>query len=259
MAHKINSVFRVHRILEKLSKTNLNATSIEVWASLFGIKRGGRYQFEAIKKLDLFSQELERAFQSAKNNVKITPDLFETAFSSARQLIDTNIKNLGTNLTNFQNLINQEKLNLLRICSELLDDEEELIPDVELEKIASEIQKLQASINQDYDSNELRQFVLQNLELIQDAIQDYFIIGLKAFKSAYYEAHTVVFKDQIVLREKEDGKEALNKVAKLWKRVVDVVDKADKAGSKAIRLLTAGEKIIEHGSGLFDKIGDLLH
>lgn len=256
MALKINSVFRVHRILEGVNKANLNEPAIDVWASVFGIKRIARYQFNVIQKLDLFSQELERACESVKGNVEITPDLFETAFSSARQVIDIN--NLGHNLTRFQNLVNQEKLNLLRICSELLNDEEELIPDEELEKIAAEIQGLHASINQEYESDKLKQFVLQHLELIQNALQDYFIIGLRAFKSAYYEAHTVIFKDQNLLLKEKDGKQALNKVGKLWKQVCHFVDKADKAASKMTRLLTAGEKIIEHGSGLFDKIGDLL-
>lgn len=239
MTQKVNSVFRIYRTIDLMSKVNLDKTeAIDVWASVFEVEHSENYEFKVIQKLNLFSQELDRAKNLVESKVTTTPKYFLDALEAAKNTIK--LRHLNDRIP--KTLVAEQKLSYLHICSNLLDHEENLIPEDEIKQILNDIQKLRESIDADYKSGSLKYFVLQHLEIIQDTIQDYHIIGLRAFKNAAYKSSIINHEGQDLIKEEKKGEsQAFKTLKKIYQKFGQYVEKYN--NSTPIKLLNTGYQL----------------
>lgn len=270
MPKSVNSAFRIHRILEIASRVSDKPT-YDAWVEILGLpcqtdqqmnqekawseRRVSAKVFQVTEKLILLGQELDKAFKKTVENVKLSSELYEEAFSAVEKMINPKNLYLSWAQTTKQ-LLTKETMSRLQICYELLPNEEELISGEDSESLLKEIEDFETSIRESKYPDELKLFVEQQLRDLKDAIRDYFIVGIQAFRDAFWEAHTIILKNQEPLRDvpTKDTKSTLTKIGAFWDRVSTLVGKASTTADKASKLLVSGNKIIEHGSKLLDNI-----
>ena len=233
-------------------QTDLQMNQEKSWSE----RRVSAKVFQVTEKLLLLSKELDRAFKQTKENVNLSSELYESAFSAVEKIIDPKNLYLSWAQTTKQ-LLTKETLDRLQMCYELLPNEEELISEEDIEALLNEIDEFESSIHEASYSDELKLFVTQQLKALKDALRDYLIVGLRAFKDGYWEAHTSILKNQESLRgaTPKEKKTLLAKIGTFWDRINLMADKATGTADKTSRLLMSGNKIIEYGSELLDKFG----
>lgn len=248
MKKHINSAYRIHNILNKAMAQQENLQNLQVWANVFEIETNNSALKinKVTEKLLLLENELEIA-KSLMKKAPLDENNYKTAFNAVNNVINSN--NLFIKWAQQRPILTREIFNLLDICSQLIPHEEDEVTEEEIEKILTELTKIKKMIEKGDFSEKLQTFVFQQIELIEGAIKDYHIIGIKAFRTAFYEAHTILFRDQEIIKT-DEGRKITKKIGSVWNLIGNFSNKI----IKAEKLLTAGEKLIDFGDGLLDKI-----
>jgi hypothetical protein len=244
MAIRINSAYRVMKIMESASKL-VSEPTIEVWQKILNISNDDELSsaYKVLEKLNLLRAEII-AISEGMKRVNIDTNTYERAIKSVEGVLRPQI--LYQNWANIRGALSHDVLNLLNICSQLLPDEEEMISEDDLNTIKSGIENFRNSLSKSEYSSDVKVFVVNQLKLIEEALSNYHIIGVKAFSTAYYKAYVDLIKDASKLQN-DDGKRAIDKIKGVWKKIVETSDKANKYQ----HLLSNGIKLLEMGKDIF--------
>lgn len=253
MATNINSAYRIYNIFnDSLDKYRENQQVVDVWAEVFDITENEHLQksFQVLEKLTLLKKEMENSAYLMSNS-NISQDTYSIVFTSLKNVLNPQLLYHQWNSVKAQ--MKNETMNLLKICSELIPDEEDIISDEEIEGIKREIESLEKHVEEGKYSDVLKNFVKEQLTLLKTAISNYKIQGAKAFNQSYYDAHTILFKNVEVFKDK-DSKTILKKIGTIWNQVLSIYERV----SKTYNMLSGGIKLLGAGDTILDKLNDIL-
>jgi len=253
MGTKINSAYRIYNIFKNnLDTQNEGQQNVEVWSKVFDINEPDHLQksFRVLEKLTLLKKEMENS-NNLMSNIDISKETYTKVFEALKNVLNPQLLYHPWNTV--KQHMKPDIMNLLKICSELLPDEEELISEEEIEGIKNEIETLEKHIEGGKYSDSLKSFVKEQLVLLNTAISNYKIQGAKAFNQSYYEAHTILFKNVEVFKDK-DSKILLKKIGSIWNNVLSIYERV----SKSYNMLSAGIKLLGGSDSVLDKINDII-
>ena len=238
MPKNINAASRLHAVLQQAAGMSTNASSLAVWENIFQIQEEPNEARKAVlisDRLRWMHQQLEIA-RSQMKQANLSENLYIAAFNNIEQAISTLI--LTAQWNNGVQYLKPETLLALEFCSEILPDEESLIDPHVLEEIRSMVQELEKSLAVTDLPESLVALILNHIELINRALNQYPITGAKALREAARTAlgELVEAKDEVKGNNKTPE---VSQLGRVWGKInnsADVAIKADKIaqlGSKA--------------------------
>lgn len=248
MPTHINSAYRVHAILFAACENHeTNEKMWEVFGDVFRIhiNNGRKKIFEINRMLDLFYDEIENTRRQMEAS-NFSPDLYEDAFKIIEERITPGL--IYNDWHSYRKTI-ESILRTLKFCSEVIPNEEELVNQEDLNSIEQLLQKLEEKLKDSDLPDQVTSFIRHQISLIRKAMRDYQVVGIKAFKTAFYEGYADCLINEEVILGNED-KEEISLLMKAW----NGVKKAGEITIKAEKLLTAGSKIYELGEKFIDHI-----
>ena len=226
MTTNINAAYRLYRILEKAQKAQGNKQTGEMWAELFGLSSPNSRlrNYEVARLVALFAGELE----DVKMKIRLTgfgSDLYQKSFEAVEQVIV--VDNLFNAWDNYKPILREEVFLALKWCTAAMQSEETPIEEADLTELSKELNELEKSVRHGNLTEQVKVFVLHHIELIRKAIREYPIVGIRAFSQAERDAlmHFAIY--HVVVRENESTPE-VQKLGKIWKKVIKYVDEFSK-------------------------------
>jgi hypothetical protein len=143
-------------------------------------------------------------------------------------------------------------LQALRFCAELLPEQERPVSNDELSDLTTRLDELWKAVDESDLSAALKQFLFDQISILEAALREYPVSGAKAFRRAVVEGSLVYAENEPVVQENAEV-EQVRVLTGMWKFVASVTDRVDAIQ----RLLGAGSKLVEAGSelaGNIDKI-----
>jgi len=202
MSENINSLTRIRKILGDINWGGGKRKLIDEWGKVFEIDNRMIksdpliWTNKVIQKLILLEQEITKAEQEINDKAKdgkIQPGAIIPILNHVRQ-------KLITQETIFQEIIGDsigsQQLDTVTMVSQLLDHEEDLITE-ELKNIKNEVRELWQKVSENSKlPKEVKDYVFEQLSHIVTAIEDYKIIGIRAFRNNYPNSFATVIKNK---------------------------------------------------------------
>src|SRR5689334_10337339 len=145
MPKHINSAYRVHAVLFAACENHeVTEKMWEVFAKVFRIQNGdGRKKiFEVNRLLDLFYDQVENTKRQLEAH-NFSPEIYQPVFKIIEERITPGL------IFNDWYVYRKEiapTLNILKLCSEVLPNEENLVTPEDLESLEELLQKLEAKL-----------------------------------------------------------------------------------------------------------------
>lgn len=185
MAQKLNSLYRVWRALNEASRGSRNETAVAAWAKVFGIDYANAAAKSAAvaRKLALLHDELERGREQVRaagvRSERYTP-LFDRLGNAVAP------DNLQGGFKFNQQWMTKESLESLALLAEMLPADDTADDDTanEIAKIRQALKEVEQQLLASNIPDSVRQFLLAELEIIRRALDDYEILGPRAFREA---------------------------------------------------------------------------
>lgn len=252
MHNKLNSAARLLKILNAASSHRVDRKmpnkqrSIDVWAMLFDINEADsiRKYFLVSESINLMYFELKIIRSSLDSLGTISKDTYESKFLKIENLLSP--INLASSWDAVYSHLTPDVLTTLSFCKDILPDEESSISDGDLSSIRICLDELKSTLLKAVISDRLRLLIKHHIDLIENALSGYNIVGAKAFREAGRTAlgEMIEVKDEILPAK---NSEILQKLDATWKKVNSVVDIAIKV-----------EKVAKIGSNIFNFLENLL-
>ncbi|HEY0019361.1 MAG TPA: hypothetical protein VGC13_23875 [Longimicrobium sp.] len=170
------------------------------------------------------------------SETNISDELYANAFRSALRAIDPS--HLGASWSNYQPLITPETLNALAFCSELLPDEGQLLETEEIDSLWAKLEALRTDVATSDLPDEVRRFILEQIGIIEKALDDYEITGARAFRRALVEGSLSYAEHETAVDEHKDAPE-VKALSGIW----GTLTKMNERSEAVQKLLTSGMKI----------------
>ncbi len=251
MPKHINSAYRVYEILKVACNITGNQPICSVFADVFGIPTDDARAriLEATRLMGLFYAEVEDAHKRMKAT-DFSEDLYDNAFQAINSYMAIT---LIFNPWEGQRHQICNVIHLLKFCSEVLPNEEQLVDSETLDQLGQLLNELNEKLKSTELPDYVRAFVVQQVAIIEKAIREYKIVGAKAFKSAVYEGaiHYMEHEEEV---SEHTEKEEFSLLGRAWNKVKNVAS----YGMKAEKYLSAGVKLFELGSGAADHIDKIV-
>jgi hypothetical protein len=254
MAEKQNSAFRLlHFCRRMVEQTPGNQTTAQVLLRAFGEKGNSQTArqetVQVARVISLLSSEVELMIGESNR----------LGFSeSSRQPIVNAFERFSISGLASQwqasRLPFVNALPLLQIFAEGLGDEGALIAEPEIVSLSEAIGTLRLDVENSELPDDVKQFVYEQLNLIERAVRDYPLAGAKAFKTAMREA---IFHQADHVEAVETLKKTKQMITfkAIWRKVCDL----SKYAIDASRLLTAGDEIYSHGQKVAHTASEAMH
>lgn len=182
---KINAAYRLHEILKAAIAQPPNITNLQVWSNVFDVQHAERRPKQAVSRgIDLIYDQLDILVSYLKRN--------EYAEEVIQNLVNAIEGNISMEFAPSawqdyrQRLSNQ--IIPLRIYSNTLPHEENLISPADLKDIQDELDALQLSLDNKDIPTEVREYVKKQFGFIRRAFWEYKFCGLHAFDDAFDDA-----------------------------------------------------------------------
>lgn len=238
----------VHQVRAKPDQLAMS----EVWGASFGldidlVKSDPHQVYE---KLRLVRGELD-LLQELMEETNFSQSLYKPYIQRIRNTI--NVVNIGASWGNYKGNLTEDTLLALKYCAEIIPSESS-VDQEELERILSAIHSLKQEIESSTLSKGMYAFLISQLQIIENAIQNYPINGGDSIRKAFSEGFTnlAVQADKISNENDEDKKEA-SKVASVWtslKSVGKEFVEADRIANAYVALIEKGQDASEAVIGL---------
>ena len=239
MAKHINGVSRILGIIEPLVQVPDDQQTVMVWAKAFSIESGQVLKVAQVvaTRLGCMQRELNAVSRSlaAKG---LSEHLYSKALSDIESAISPML--LSTSWHNIKQYFPEANLVALRFCSEILPDEEAEISPDDLATICARVSELRELVTGAKLSDRVRDLILHQLDLIEQALAEYPIAGVKALREAFHRGVGEIVEANDALKTERDAP-TVSKLGELWKTFFEILDKALKA-EQAVQL---GQKIYE--------------
>jgi hypothetical protein len=244
----MNSATRIYKIFEKLKPPVHNAHTLSDSICIifnFTSKDITDKNHFALSKLIMIRNEIVLASEKIKNSNKIQPIRYEETFKRIYAILNSEI--LNQDWGNSFNSLPQGFFNVIGICADLIDNEEEEISEKEFEEIWREIKEWRKVIEEGEYSYEIKKFLIRSIEIIENGLRDYLIIGVQAFKDSIYQTHLHFMQNTEIVKT-ETNKDTMQKLKFLWGKIINISNKA----SNTIKLIETASKIIEYSKDAFN-------
>lgn len=231
MPKNINAASRLHAILCQTTGMASNATVLAVWTNVFQVQEQNESRKALIisDRLWWLHKELE-SLRSQMQETTISEGLYTAALNNIEQAISTLL--LSTTWNNGLQYLKPETLVALEFCSELLPDEESLIDPQIIEEIRSMVQELEGMIASSNLPESLIAMIRHHIELIHRALDQYPIIGAKAFRESARTALGELIEVKETIKESSQT-EQVKLLGLIWRKVNDAADIAIKTDNLA--------------------------
>jgi len=240
MAEKENSAFRLHRFIERMLSQGQNIQTAQVLLNAFGVKeqpkavwsqsamvlRVASLLFAEVRSL---KEELTRAGFTGKSL-----ELIDAAFD---RLSVAGMPQQWQNHSAFFKAC----LNPPHIFGEGLPDEGAHISNAELTDLQKVISDLREEVQKSDLRQEVKNFVYEQLNIIERAINDYPVTGMKAFKVAVREGVFHEAEHAEIVIELQNSPQMLS----LKKIIAKVVQWSGYTAALS-KLLSSGDVIYDH-------------
>jgi hypothetical protein len=226
----------------------------EVWGEVFGldVELVKKDPYQVYEKLRFLRSELD-LLEELMKETQFSSSLYEPYIQRVRNTISVN--NLAAGWGNYRNNLKEDTVLALKYCSEIITSEPSIDPK-ELEGILSTILKLKQEIENSSLSSGMYKFLINQLAIIENAIQNYPITGGAAIRKAFSEGFTdlAAHADNISTANEVD-KESASKVAAVW----GAMKSAGKEFVEADRIANAYIGLIEKGQAASEAVIGLLN
>ena len=226
MPKNINSASRLHSLLEKALNEPDSTQVVEAWAKLFAINEpNGNLKAALVsQRLLLVHKELELISAQMKE-LNYSETLYTNAISNVEYAISTMI--LPNTWNNAKQYLRPEYLTALAFCSEMLPDEESQISLDDLEKIQEIVNELRESIFKSELPPRLIKLIKHHIELIEQALAEYPIAGVKALQKAWHKGLGEIIESKDDVSANKNSPE-IKKLHLVWEKINNSIDAAEK-------------------------------
>jgi hypothetical protein len=239
MPKNINSASRLLAIVEPLVHLPDDQQTVNVWAKAFSIEPGQVLKLArpVAVRLECMQRELDIVAQQMKG-AGYSEQLYSKALSDFESAISPML--LSTNWHNIKQHFPEANLVALRFCSEIIPDEEAEIASEDLGEIEARVAELRELLATSELSARLRTLIIHHLELIEQALAEYPIAGVKALREAVHKGVGEIVEVGDTLKGGRDARE-VSKLGDLWRKVVEATD----MGLKAEQAARLGQRILD--------------
>lgn len=220
-----NSATRLINILSKARESPDNTSTQHVWADTFGIQNKDIDQ--VYQRLSLFRYELDLV-EKKMVETNFSKNLYKPYLQQIRNVISPD--NLAATWSSYRTKIDETNMLALRYCSEIIDSEPTADFN-ELERVLSELIKFRESLEKNKIDGIIYDFVMNQIDNIQQAINCYPIQGKNSIKKAYRNL-------LVDFTEKEEDlktHENTNEEKQLIKQLGDFLRRFNKAAETIIK------------------------
>jgi hypothetical protein len=243
---KTNPAKRLHSLISLALTQNTGIAALEAWAITFGIEPGAANEnpHQITDKLRLMNGEVEN-LRRLMQKTHFSADLYEATLASVLRLLS--VANLSAGWNSIVGAVSAENLLALRWCSEAIESEVGLTH-AELQGLLDDINAFKEDVESADLPDAVREFVLQQIELMIQGIHQYPIIGRRAAREAVRRAAAEVFDadDSVANAAPTSYKE---KIAKLWTTMLASVEGSEKMVKAITGVAEAVPKLIAAVSG----------
>ena len=244
----MNSASRIYKIFEKLKPPIHNSHTLsDAICNIFNFSSKDitvRNHF-ALSKLILIRDEIEKARNKVKEYNKIQEARYDETFNKLYQVLNSEI--INQSWPNYFSSLPQGFFNIIGICADIIEKEEEEISDKELEPIWKIIKEWRKQIEDGNYTEELKSFILKSIEIIEEGLRNYLIIGVQAFKASYLQTHIHIMQNPNIVNN-DNNKEDISKIKIIGQQILIYSEKA----SKTIKLIETTGKLIDYGKNIFN-------
>lgn len=235
-----NPAKRLLRLVEQVTQKPDNLSTAQVWAEVLGLdgQKANDDPHEVQSKLKLIRDELD-LIDELMAETPFSPGLYSPYLDRIRRTVS--VLNIAAGWSNYKQNLHADTLLALRYCSEILPSEPHISVE-ELQLVLDKVNELRSEIEALTLSRGVRDFLLRQLDIIENGIHDYPIKGGRAVKDAFKEGFADLASNADSL-DKEADKEEASKVARVW----GAFRTAGKEFVEADRIATAYVNLIEKG------------
>lgn len=246
MASNQNSASRLYELFSQAASQSGNQPTAKAWSKVFGV------EFEdtpagygrIARLLALVSEELESAHREMRAT-QYSADTYNPVFNRLR--VGIGLEELKALWKGPQRRFKQgDTLRMLKLFSEILPDEGRAVTSQAIEQLENLLEELENLVSEEDMPEELCSFLLQQIEIIRQALQAYPILGEKAFEKAVGDALMRVPEYQEIVKE-YGTHEAIGTLEKVWARIltwstrVSALRELFSAGEGLAGFITSGE------------------
>ena len=240
-----NPAKRVLSCVEKAAKATEKESAAEVWAEILGLdKKTSKVDpHDVTAKLGLLRDQVDLV-QSSMSSTNFSSNLYKPHLDKIRKTVT--VGNITAGWSNYKSHLSPDTVLSLRFCAEIINDESEISFD-ELQKLLSKIAELRAEIESGNVVGPTYDFIISQLNIIEDAVRDYPIVGGSAIKRAFKNGFSDLTERAEDLAGNEEVK-ATGKLGKIWKDLKSAGGEfveADKIANAYVGLIEKGHSLSE--------------
>jgi hypothetical protein len=248
-----NSAKRILNLVQLAKRKSDQLPMSEIWGDVFGLdaKLVKEDPYQVYEKLRFLRGELD-LLEQLMQDTEFSSSLYEPYIQMVRNTIS--VTNLTAAWGNYKAYLKEETILAFKYCAEIIPSEPSL-EQTDLENILSTINQLKMEIESSSLSNGMHKFLISQLSIVENAIQNYPITGGASIKKAFSEGFTdLVENADNISKASEVDKKVASKVSEVW-GAIKVVGKEI---VEADRIANAYVKLIDKGHAASDAIIGLL-
>lgn len=216
---------RLHAIIEVALGQNPGITALDAWASTLGINISAAQAdpHDVIDRLRLMKEEIV-VLRRAMQKTQFSADLYEPSLQNVSRLLP--VANLAAAWNAFVGAVSPQDMLALRWCSQAIEGESALTH-AELQSLLDAINAFKERVELEDLPESVREFVLNQIELMVKGIHQYPIVGRRAAREAIRRAvaDSMDVDDDVSTAAPTRCRE---KLAKLWNTLLASVEGTQK-------------------------------
>ena len=224
MPKKINSAYRIHKILSTTTNQPPNSPTLEVWANAFDVKEssGTKVGLKVALRLDSLLSEL-----TLLKSQLLKSDIEEETYSQDIQHVELAIDPVYFNSTwnSVTQYLTPVTIKSLLIFSQSLPNEESEISSDEINELFARLSELENFLENTTLPDRLIQLIRNHIYLIREALYEYPIAGAKALIEARRAAYGEIIEVKDELKDNKNTSE-IKKHFEILKKLGDIADGA---------------------------------
>ena len=183
---KTNPAKRLHSIIEVAQRQNNGIATLDAWAGALGVDSGAAHAnpHEVIDRIRLITEEVS-ILRRLMKKTHFSNDLYEPALANVTKLLA--VSNLAAGWSSYVGAVTVADMLALRWCSEVIESESALTHE-ELQSLLDAVNELKERVEAEDLPDNVREFVLHQIELMIRGIHQYPIIGRRAARDAVLKA-----------------------------------------------------------------------
>jgi hypothetical protein len=224
MPKKINSAFRIHKIISSTTNQQPNSPTLGVWATAFDIKEssGTKIGLKVAQRLGSLLNELNlMKIQLLKYGFE--EEIYNTEIQHIELAIDPVYFNSTWN--SVTQYLTPTTIKSIQIFSQSLPNEETEISSDEINELFVRLSELESFLENSTLPERLILLIISQISLIRDALYEYPIAGEKALREAIRYAKGEYPEVEDLINE-NISKQEIQKLGEIWSKVDGLSKKA---------------------------------